>query len=128
MATRIEIEYDRLFVNSELQALLARAAASINVLQQLGVAFQSLPGIEMAGYQTESDALEADLATFNGLVNQLRPLLEAMDLKARPLSEKNSKVLGTLRGLLRTSAQIALLDQITGATPEPSPPPAPPGP
>jgi hypothetical protein len=51
-----------------------------------------------------------------------------MDLKARPLSEKNSKVLGTLRGLLRTSAQIALLDQITGATPEAPSPPAPPGP
>jgi len=128
MATRIEIDYDRLFINSELQATLARAAASINVLEQLGAVYQSLPGVEMAPYQTEANLLEADLAAFNNLVNQLRTLLQAMDQKAGPLAEKNRKILATLRGLLQTAAQLALLDQITGATPESPPPPPPPGP
>ena len=49
MATRIEIEYDRQYTDAEGQARLARAAAALNVLQQLGTAYQSLPGYEMAG-------------------------------------------------------------------------------
>ena len=50
MATRIEIDYDRRVIQSDLQYILARAVAGLNVLQQLGAAFQSLPGVEMAGY------------------------------------------------------------------------------
>ncbi len=121
-------DYDRLFINSELQAILARAAAGINVLQQLGAPYQSLPGLEMAGYQTDADALETDVNTANGLINQLRTLLISMDQKAGPLFEKNKKLLLTLRGLLQTAAQLALLDQITGPTEEPPAPPTPPGP
>ncbi len=126
MATRIEIDYERQFISSDVQEIIARAAASINVLLQLGAAYQSLPGLTMAGYQTEADALEADLNALHLLIDQVRVLLIAIDAKTGPLAEKNKKLLHTLRGLLQTAAQMALLDQITGATPQaPTPPPTP---
>ena len=128
MATRIEIDYDRRVIQSDLQYILARAVAGLNVLQQLGAAFQSLPGLAMAAYQTEADSLETDQQSLNGLINQVRVLLETMDDKAEDLAAKNKKLLATLRGILQTDAQIALLDQITGPTVEPTPPPTPPGP
>lgn len=117
MATRIEVDYDRKLFNSDIQEIVARAAASINVLQQLGATYQSLPGLAMAAYQTEADALEADLTALNALVDQIRVLLIAMDAKAGPLFEKNKKLLHTLRGLLQTAAEQTLLDQITGLNP-----------
>lgn len=126
MATRIDINYDRLFINSVVQELIARATATINVLQQLGVAYQSLPGMAMAGYQTETDALEADLAALSDLMDQIRVLLIAIDAKSGPLDEKNKRALHTLRGLLQNSADVVLLDQITGpSTQSPTPPPNP---
>ena len=129
MATRIEIDYDRRVILSDLQYILARAAAGLNVLQQLGAAFQSLPGLVMTTYQTEADSLEADVQALNDLINQIRVLLETMDDKAEDLAAKNKKLLATLRGLLQTAAQLALLDQITGPTDEPAAPPTtPPGP
>ena len=127
MATRIEIDYDRQFVNSQIQEIVARSAASLNVLSQLGAAYQTLPGLAMAGYQTEADALETTLASLNDLVDQIRVLLISIDAMAGPLSEKNKKLLGALRGLLQNAADRVLLDQITGPTPQPAPPP-PPGP
>ena len=57
MATRIEIEYDRQFTDAEVQAILARSSATLNVLQQLGVTYQTLPGFALAAYQVEADAL-----------------------------------------------------------------------
>ena len=128
MATRIEIDYDRRVIQSDLQYILARAAAGLNVLQQLGAAYQSLPGLEMAGYQAEADALEALVTNLNNLINQIRALLEEIDDKAEDLAAKGKKLLATLRGLLQTAAQLALLDQITGPTDEPAAPPTPPGP
>jgi hypothetical protein len=91
------------------------------------------------------------------LLWSLQPLLISLDNKALPLGEKNKKALKTLSGLLQTSAEKTLLDQITGPTHQsggnspasppaspppvspppvtppppgmpPSPPPAPPGP
>jgi len=129
MATRIEVEYDRQFAYAETQAITARATATINVMQQLGTAYQSLPGLAMAAYQTETDALEADMTALNALVDQIRTLLIAIDAKARPLDEKNKAALKTLSGLITTDADRALLDQITGPTAQsPSPPPPPPNP
>lgn len=130
MATRIEIEYDRQYTDAEAQAILARAAASLNVLQQLGTAYQGLPGMEMASYQAEADSMEADEAAINALIDQIRPKLIALDAKARPLDEKNKGLLRTLDGLLKTAAQRALLAQITGPTAQgggsaPTPPPTP---
>ena len=127
MATRIEIEYDRQFINSQVQEIVARSAASLNVLVQLGVTYQTLPGLAMAAYQTEADALETALASLNDLIDQIRVLLISIDGMAGPLSEKNKKLLGALRGLLQNAADLVLLDQITGPTPQPAPPP-PPGP
>jgi hypothetical protein len=130
MSTRIEIEYDRLYTDADAQAILSRAAASLNVLQQLGVAYQTLPGYEMAAYQTEADAMETVAGEVNALINQIRPKLIALDAMARPLDEKNKGLLRTLDGLLKTAAQRALLAQITGPTAEgggssPTPPPTP---
>jgi hypothetical protein len=78
--------------------------------------------------QTDADALEWDLTGLTALIDQIRPLLISIDAKAGPLFEKNKKVLQTLRGLLQTDADLALLDQITGPTPQPPTPPTPPGP
>ena len=129
MTTRIEIDYDRLHVNSDVQETVARAAATLNVLQQLGAAFQNLPGMAMAAYQTEADALEALLASLNALIDQIRPILMEIDQKFGPLYDKNKMALRTLSGLLQTTAQQALLDQITGPTANPpTPAPPPPGP
>ena len=129
MATRIEIDYDRVSTDASLAAMVARAAATLNVMQQLGVAYQSLPGIAMADYQVLANALEALVAQYNALLDQIRPLLIAMDDAARPLDEMSKRALGALRGLLRSDADIALLDQITGPQPQgPTPPAPPPGP
>jgi hypothetical protein len=94
----------------------------------MGVAYQALPGIAMAGYQTDADALETDGTALQALVDQIRPLLIAIDAKARPLDEKNKAALRTLSGLLQTDADRALLDQITGPTSQPPTPPPPPPP
>lgn len=130
MSTRIEVEYDRENTDADVQAIIARATATINVMQQLGVAFQSLPGYAMTAYQTETDALEADVTALNALVTQIRPYLISIDAKSQPLDVKNKGVLRTLSGLLQTDAQKVLLAQITGPTSQggggtPPPPPTP---
>lgn len=129
MSTRIEVEYDRVNTDADVQATIARATATINVMQQLGVTFQSLPGYAMAAYQTETDALEQKVSALNALVTQLRPLLVDIDALSQPLDVKNKGVLRTLSGLLQTDAQNALLAQITGPSAQgggsPPPPPTP---
>ena len=129
MATRIEVEYDRHFTDSEAQALVARGTVTTSVLTQLGVSYQNLTGIALAAYQTQVTALAGDLAALQALVDQIRPLLISIDAKAQPLDEKNKATLRTLSGLLQTDADRALLAQITGPTsqgPNPVPPPPPP--
>ena len=116
MATRIDVEYDRQHTNADIQEIVARATVTVNVLQQLGAAYQSLPGMGMAGYQTEVDAIEADTSALSALINQILPLLVSLDAKAGPLNDKNKKALKTLSGLLQTSAEKTLLNQITGPT------------
>jgi len=130
MATRIEIEYDRQVGDAEVQAIVARSAVTLSVLQQLGAAYQNLPGYAMAAYQIEADALEQDMTAQNSLVDQIRPLLISQDAKARPLDEKNKGLFKALDGLLKTDADRALLAQITGPTSQgggstPPPPPTP---
>lgn len=49
MTTRIEIEYDRQYPNADIQAILARCIATTNVMVQLGVPYQALPGLALAG-------------------------------------------------------------------------------
>ncbi|MBC7819509.1 MAG: hypothetical protein IAG10_21720, partial [Planctomycetaceae bacterium] len=128
--TRIEIEYDRQYTTADLQEIVARATVTVNVLQQLGAAYQSLPGIGMASYQADVDEIEGIMAAVNALINQILALLISLDAKAGPLSDKNKKALKALTGLLQTSAERALLDQITGPTAQPgsAPPVEPPPP
>ena len=128
MATRIEIDYNRRVINSLLQEIIARATITISVLGTLGVPYQGLPGMEMAQYKSELDAVDALLKQFHNKVDELRALLEQMDDLAEPLNEKNLLSLATLSGILQNSAHRVLLDQITGATPRPSPPTPPPAP
>lgn len=118
MSTRIEINYDRTYTDADLQAIASRSAATVNVLEQLGELYQNLPGYKMTDYETEANSLEADMVAVNGLVDQIRVRLVAMDAKARPLDEKNKGALKALSGLLQTDAQNTLLTQITGPTPQ----------
>ena len=132
MATRIDIDYTRRFQNAEVQAIVSRGNSTTDVMVQLGAGYQSLPDMVLGGYQTEVTALASKLTQLNALVDQIRPLLVDIDDLADPLDEKNKRALGTLRNLLRNDADLSLLDQITGPTPQspspPAPPPAPPGP
>ena len=128
MATRIEIQYDRDFTDSEAAAIVARATVTTDVLDQLGAAYQGLPDMAMPAYVTETNSLTGDMTALNALIDQIRPLIISIDNKARPLDEKNKRALHTLRGLLRNDADIALLDQITGPQPQGPTPPTPPTP
>ena len=129
MATRIELEYDRDFTDSDAAAIVARATLTTDVMEQLGPAYQGLPDIAMPAYVTETNSLQSDMTALNALLDQITPLLISIDQKARPLDAKNKRALPTLRGLLRNDADLALLAQITGpqpqgpSTPQPGPNP-----
>ena len=127
MSTRIEIPYDRKYADAEVEALVARGTATVNVMQQLGVAYQTLPGYAMADYETQVNSLESDATAINTHLNAIRTLLVSIDTKCGPLHDKNIGALKALSGLLTTDAQQALLAQITGPTPQGGgnpPPPA----
>ncbi len=128
MPTRIEIDYTRRIQNAEAQAIVSRGNSTTNVLVALGPNYQSLPDAALGPYQAEVAALAAKLTLLNSLVDQLRPLLQDIDDLGEPLDEKNIRVLGMLRNALRNDADINLLDQITGPTPQPPSPPTLPGP
>ena len=128
MPTRIDIDYTRRVQNAEAQAIVSRGNSTTDVLVQLGANYHSLPDAALGPYQAEVAALSAKVTLLNSLVDQIRPVLEDIDNLAEPLNEKNIRTLGMLRNALRNDADITLLDQITGPTAQPSPPPAPPGP
>jgi len=128
MATRIDIDYTRRFQNAEVQEVVSRGNSTTDVLVQLGPNYQSMPDMVLAPYQAEVAALAGKLTLLNSLVDQIRPLLVDIDDLAEPLDDKNKRALGMLRNALRNDADITLLDQITGATPQTPSPPTPPGP
>ena len=128
MGTQISIDYDRKFQNAEVQAVVSRGNSTTDVLVQLGADYHNLPAMALGGYQAEVTAVAAQLTLLNSLVDQIRPVLVDIDILAEPLSQKNIRALGVLRNALRNDADIALLDQITGPTPQPPTPPPPPGP
>ncbi len=101
MAAFIEVAYDRQYTDADVQTVAARAGVTLSVLTQLGVAYQTLPGFAMVGYQTETTALTTDLMALQALVDQIRPLLISIDAKAKPLDEKNKGILRALQGLLQ---------------------------
>lgn len=110
----ITVPHDRQFTDAQSADIIARATATLNVMQQLGATYQSLPGYAMADYQTDTDALEADVAAVHALAEQIRTKLISIDAKSGPLKTKNEGGLAALRCLLRGKTEEALLDQITG--------------
>jgi len=114
----IEVAHERMLTDAEIQAIIARATNTINVLQQLGATYQDLPGYKMTDYQTETDALEAKLQQLQALVDQIKPILIDLDGKSGPLFEKNKGALPMLRGMLAGKAEEDLLVQITGPQPQ----------
>ena len=129
MPTRIEVQYDRIVTDSVVQDIAARGTVSVSVLGQLGTPYQTLPGYEMVQYQNEVNSLVADITSLQSHIDAIRPLLQSIDNKARPLDDKNKGILRTLQGLLKTDADRALLGQITGPIARrPSTPPTTPTP
>jgi len=116
MSTRLEIDHDRLLGDAELQAIVARRAASLNVLQQVGATYQSLPGLAMADLQTRGDALEAKLTALTALMGQAKTLVQELDALGVPADEENKALLRALQGVLAGKAEFTLLTQITGPT------------
>ena len=129
MGTRIDIDYTRKFQNAAVQEIVSRGNSTTSVLVQLGPGYQSLPDMALTAYQSQVTGLGTKLTQLNGLVDEIRGLLVEIDNLAEPLDEKNKRALGTLRNLLRNDADVTLLDQITGPTPQgPTPVPPPPTP
>jgi hypothetical protein len=132
MPTRLEIPFDRAFTDAATNEIIARATVTINVFQQLGADYQTLPGYAVRQYQVEMDALQSDIKALEGLLNQVVPLLQSIDAKAGPLDVKNKGALRMLQGMLVGKSETVWLDQITGPTPRrdnggtPPSPPTPP--
>ena len=112
----IDVDYERQLTDWEINALVRRAADTLSVMGQLDAAFQSLPGIDMAGYQALTDTIKALVKQLHDLIAQIKPLLQQLDVQGHLLDVKNQAALKALRGLLQDSEQVALLDQITGPT------------
>jgi hypothetical protein len=117
MPTRLEIPFDRAFTDAATNEIIARAMVTLNMFQQLGADYQSLPGFGVGQYQTDTDALQADIKSLEGLLNQMVPLLQSIDAKAGPLDAKNKGALRMLQGMLAGKPETVWLDRITGPTP-----------
>jgi hypothetical protein len=114
MATLFRLPYTRTKKDREVQYIVERGTATVNVLNQLPVNFHQLPGMEKPDYQSEVDALEADNAALRGHLDAIAALLPKLDQKAEALDEKNQAALRTLSGLLHQRPEAVLLAQITG--------------
>ena len=114
MATLFRLPYTRVKKDREVQYIVERATATVNVLSQLPASYQSLPGIERATYQQEVDAVEADNLALRGHLDAIAALLPRLDTNAKAIDEKNQAALKTLTGLLHQRPEAALLAQITG--------------
>ena len=112
----IFVDYERQLTDWEINALVRRAVDTLSVMEQLGTAFQNLPGIEMAGYEALADAIKALVKQLQDLVAQIKPILQQLDAQTHLLDEKNQAALKALRGLLQATEKAVLLDQITGPT------------
>lgn len=113
----ISIAYDRQFTDADLSAIVARATATINVMQQLGATYQSLPGYEMAGYQTESDSLEGEVTAVQGLADQIRAKLIAIDREGRAAEGEERRHAGRAPGSVEEQGRgrLALADYRSAA-------------
>ncbi len=112
----IFVDYDRKFTDWEINELIRRAVDTLSVMAQLNTAFQNLPGIEMAGYTTLTNTLKDLVKQLDDLIKEIKPILEQLDAQGHLLDVKNQAALKALRGLLQSSEQVDLLDQITGPT------------
>jgi len=108
----VKFDYQRKFTDTKVQRVIQRGTATVNVLEQLGTEYQSLPGHNMADLQTETNALEAKFNEYLGLVGQLEQAARDMDAMSEPLDDKNKGALSMLQGMLNTADQKALLKQI----------------
>ena len=126
MATLFRLPYTRTKKDREVQYIVDRGSATVNVLSQLSASYHTLPGMEKAAYQSEVDALEADNAALRSHLDAIAALLPQLDTRAEALDEKNQAALKTLSGLLHQRPEAALLAQITGPKRrKKSPPPTP---
>ncbi|WP_394794158.1 hypothetical protein [Armatimonas sp.] len=114
MATTFKLSYTRSQKDADIQYLIDRATATVNVLSQLPANYQTLPGIESAAYQTDTNALEADNQALRQHLDAIAALLPELDRKAEGIETRNQAALATLRGLLRGKPEEALLRQISG--------------
>lgn len=112
----ISVNYERRLTDWEINEIIRRAVDTLSVMGQLGIAFQSLPGIEMAGYTTLTDSVKDLVKQLDDLTKQIKVVLQQLDAQGPVLDEKNKAALKALRGLLQSTEQIELLDQITGPT------------
>lgn len=122
MPTTFKLIYTRTHKDADIQYMIDRATATVNVLSQLPANFQNLPGIESAAYQSETNALEADNQALRQHLDAIAALLPELDRKAMGIDAKNRSALTTLRGLLKGKPEEALLRQISGPKKRPNKP------
>lgn len=118
MSTRIEIDYDRKHADADVNAVLARTIASIGVLKQLGTAYQNLPDLALADYETKSESLADKIQALDAHLTAIKDLLPDIDNAVSELIAMNIALLRALQGLLKGKTEISKLDQITGPTPQ----------
>ena len=112
MGTKISIEYDRAFTDTEANEVVARAAKTFAVLVELGGAYQALPGFAKADLETLNTELQTAIVELKALENQITPVLETIDEKAGDLLPKLQGLYAALKGLLTDDEQLDLLDTI----------------
>lgn len=116
MKTIIELSYERRNTNGKVAQILDRASTSVSVLKQLPVAYQALPGCDLAGHETATQNLEQHMTALSNKLTEIVAIVKDIDDAASGLDERNKVLLGTLSGALRNKPEAALLKQITGPT------------
>ncbi len=112
----IAVPYERQKTDADLTEIIDRSDAGISVLDQLGTAYQSLPGYAMTALQALNQELKDDQTLLEGLITQILPVLQRLDVNAAQMQELNKGLLPLLRGALLGKPEAVLLDRITGPT------------
>ena len=112
MPSSFTVETDRKWTDADVNTIIARATGTINVMEVVGADAQGLPGVEMAQYQIDTDALEAENAALKAKLQEIDDLLHSLNDKSDALHGKNKKSLPMLHGMLDGTPNESLLDQI----------------
>ncbi len=134
MATRIEVDYDRIHTDFDVAEVLNRAQLTADAIEELGPTFATVPGFELAAYRAAIAALQTAADAPLPHLNALPALYHTIDDKTTPLETLNRGALPLLSGLTEGKAEAAIVTRLRQAlspggvssTPAPATPGTPP--